>query len=62
MRVANLEDRAERAEAENDLESAIAAYEELLALQPPTSPGLREQDAVRRGLQQLPLPTPKVIY
>jgi len=53
MQIANLEERAEKAEAENDLVSAIEAYEQLLAIQPPTSPNMREQDAARRALQQL---------
>ena len=53
LRIATLEQEAEQAEADNDLPSAIAAYEELLALQPPTSPALREEDAARRALQQL---------
>ena len=51
MRVATLEASAEQAESEKDLLAAIAAYEELLALQPPCSPNLREQDAARRALQ-----------
>ena len=53
LNIATLESAAEEAEARGDLVGAIDAYEELLSLQPPTSPGLREQDAVRRGLQQL---------
>ena len=53
MRIADLEEAAEQAEAANDLVSAIEAYEELLVLQPPDAPGLREQDAARRALQQL---------
>jgi len=53
LRVANLERRAEQAEAAKDLPTAIEAYEELLTLQPPTSPGLREEDASRRALQEL---------
>ena len=53
LKIATLESAAEKAESEGDLVAAIAAYEELLALQPPTSPNLREEDAVRRGLQAL---------
>ena len=53
LRVATLEASAEQAEKEKDLAGAIAAYEELLALQPPCSPGLREADAARRALQEL---------
>ena len=53
LHIARLEERAEAAETANDLAGAIEAYEELLALQPPTSPWLREQDAMRRALQQL---------
>ena len=53
MRVARLEGAAEKAEAEGNLLGAIEAYEELLSLQPPTSPALREEDAARRALQQL---------
>ena len=51
LRVATLEASAEQAESEKNLLAAIAAYEELLALQPPCSPDLREQDAARRALQ-----------
>ena len=43
LHVATLEERAERAERESDLVGAIAAYEELLALQPPESPALHER-------------------
>ena len=57
--VANLEERAEAAEADNDLVAAIEAYEGLLELQPPTSPYLCEQDAARRALQQLLLESAK---
>lgn len=53
LTIAKLESRAEEAEAENDLVGIIDAYEQLIALQPPESPGLREQDAARRALQQL---------
>lgn len=53
LKVANLEAAAEEAEANNNLPGVIAAYEELLSLEPPTSPGLREEDAARRALQQL---------
>ena len=53
LRVATLEASAEKAESEKNLLEAIAAYEELLALQPPCSPNLREQDAARRALQAL---------
>ena len=53
MKVARLEGAAEKAEAEGNLLEAIEAYEELLSLQPPTSPALREEDAARRALQQL---------
>ena len=58
LRVATLEASAEQAESENDLLAAIAAYEELLALQPPCSPNLREQDAARRALQAPHPPRP----
>lgn len=51
--VANLESKAEAAEEAQDLAGAIEAYEELLTLQPPDSPSLREEDAARRALQQL---------
>jgi hypothetical protein len=54
LRVATLEASAEQAESEKDLPAAISAYEELLALQPPCSPNLREQDAARRALQAPP--------
>jgi len=53
LNIANLESKAEAAEETEDLQAAIEAYEELLALQPPDSPGLREEDAARRALQQL---------
>ena len=53
MHIARLEERAEAAETANDLAGAVEAYEELLALQPPTSPWLREQDAMRRALQEM---------
>ena len=58
LRVATLEASAEQAESEKDLLAAIAAYEELLALQPPCSPNLREQDAARRALQAPRPPRP----
>ena len=51
LRVATLETSAEQAESEQNLLAAIAAYEELLALQPPCAPELREQDAARWALQ-----------
>ena len=35
LKIATLESAAEKAESEGDLVAAIAAYEELLALQPP---------------------------
>jgi len=53
LTVANLEGKAEAAEEVQDLPAAIEAYEALLALQPPDSPDLREEDAARRALQQL---------
>jgi len=53
LTIANLESKAEAAEEAQDLPGAIEAYEELLAVQPPDSPGLREKDAARRALQQL---------
>lgn len=53
LRVANLESDAEAAEQANDLPKAIEAYAALLELQPPDSPGLSEEAAARRALQQL---------
>ena len=53
MAVSNLECRAEECEAAGDLLGAIEAYEALLELQPPTSPGLSAEIGVRRGLQEL---------
>jgi len=57
--VANLEAHAEECEAAGDLGGAIAAYESLLELQPPTSPGLSAEIAARRGLQELFLQSAK---
>ena len=51
--VANLESRAEECETAGNLAGAIEAYEALLELQPPTSPGLSAEIGVRRGLQEL---------
>jgi len=53
LTIANLESRAEEAEGEGDLAGAIEAYETLLELQPPDSPGLSAENAARRALQEL---------
>ena len=51
--VADLEEHARACEVRGDLEGAIAAYEALLALEPPTSAELAAQQGARRGLQEL---------
>ena len=53
LTIANLESQAEAAEQAANLTAAIEAYEALLVLQPPDSPGLTEEAAARRALQQL---------
>lgn len=51
--LSNLEGKAEALAAQGELTGAIAAYEELLTAQPPTSSELSPAAAARRALQQL---------
>ena len=59
LTIANLESQAEAAEQAANLTAAIETYEALLTLQPPDSPGLTEEAAARRALQQLLLESAK---
>jgi hypothetical protein len=49
------ERQAEAHELARDLPGAIYAYERLLALEPPSTPGLSVADSARRGVQELVL-------
>lgn len=53
LQLANLEGKAEALAAQGNLQGAVEAFDELLKLQPPTSPELSSAAGARRALQQL---------